>query len=71
MLTIHLEESDCFAAWLSAKEVGMGAADGSELKRESLCACAARRVVRSVSEDVSVSVNWYCIVRCVHDAGCY
>jgi len=24
MLTIHLEESDCFAAWVSAREVGMG-----------------------------------------------
>ena len=24
MLTIHLEETDCFAAWVSAKEVGMG-----------------------------------------------
>ena len=24
MLTIHLEESDCFAAWVSAREVGIG-----------------------------------------------
>ncbi|XP_064653169.1 WD repeat-containing protein 48-like isoform X2 [Lineus longissimus] len=24
MLTVHLEETDCFAAWVSAKEVGMG-----------------------------------------------
>ena len=23
MLTVHLEESDCFATWVSAKEVGM------------------------------------------------
>jgi hypothetical protein len=23
MLTIHLEESDCFAAWVSAREVGI------------------------------------------------
>jgi hypothetical protein len=24
MLTVHLEESDCFAAWVSAREVGIG-----------------------------------------------
>ena len=35
MLTIHLEEADCFAAWLSAKEVGMGqSSDGTDLKRK-------------------------------------
>ena len=36
MLTIHLEEADCFAAWLSAKEVGMGqSSDGTDLKCKS------------------------------------
>ena len=36
MLTIHLEESDCFSAWVSAKEVGMGLPnDGTDPKRES------------------------------------
>jgi len=24
MLTVHLEETDCFAAWVSAREVGIG-----------------------------------------------
>ena len=24
MLTIHLEESDCFQAWVSANDVGLG-----------------------------------------------
>lgn len=33
MLTIHLEENDCFAAWVSAKEVGMAQPnDGSDPK---------------------------------------
>ncbi len=33
MLTIHLEETDCFAAWVSAKEVGMGqTTDGTDTK---------------------------------------
>ncbi|ELT97651.1 hypothetical protein CAPTEDRAFT_214334, partial [Capitella teleta] len=33
LLTIHLEEADCFAAWVSAKEVGMGQSnDGSDPK---------------------------------------
>ena len=37
MLTIHLEETDCFAAWVSAKEEGMGpAVDGTDAKCESL-----------------------------------
>lgn len=36
MLTIHLEETDCFAAWVSAKEAGMGpAADGTDAKCET------------------------------------
>lgn len=32
MLSIHLEESDCFAAWVSAKDVGMGSNDGTDPK---------------------------------------
>lgn len=33
MLTIHLEETDCFAAWVSAREVGMvQSTDGSDPK---------------------------------------
>ena len=33
MLSIHLEETDCFSAWVSAKEVGMGRQDdGSDPK---------------------------------------
>ncbi|KAI0242860.1 WD repeat-containing protein 48 [Lamellibrachia satsuma] len=33
MLTLHLEESDCFAAWVSSKEVGIGqTTDGTETK---------------------------------------
>ena len=33
MLTIHLEESDCFAAWVSAKEAEMGhSQDGTDTK---------------------------------------
>ena len=28
MLTIHLEETDCFAAWVSAREVGIGQPSG-------------------------------------------
>jgi hypothetical protein len=36
MLTVHLEETDCFAAWVSAKEVGMGQSnDGLDPKCES------------------------------------
>ena len=35
MLTIHLEETDCFAAWVSAKEVGMAQTnDGTDTKCE-------------------------------------
>ena len=32
MLCIHLEENDCFAAWVSSKDVGLGPADGPETK---------------------------------------
>ncbi|XP_035658852.1 WD repeat-containing protein 48-like isoform X1 [Branchiostoma floridae] len=32
MLCIHLDESDCFAAWVSAKDVGFGSNDGSDPK---------------------------------------
>jgi len=47
MLTVHLEETDCFAAWVSAREVGIGqpSVDASDPKcmlslhclRSSLC----------------------------------
>uniref|UniRef100_T1JLA6 WD repeat-containing protein 48 homolog n=1 Tax=Strigamia maritima TaxID=126957 RepID=T1JLA6_STRMM len=32
LLCIHLDESDCFAAWVSAKEVGFAANDGTDPK---------------------------------------
>ncbi|XP_002730546.1 WD repeat-containing protein 48 [Saccoglossus kowalevskii] len=32
MLCIHLEESDCFAAWVSAKDVGLEPNDGADAK---------------------------------------
>ncbi|XP_022083499.1 WD repeat-containing protein 48-like [Acanthaster planci] len=32
MLCIHLEESDCFASWVSSKDVGLGPVDGPETK---------------------------------------
>ena len=32
MLTIHLEETDCFAAWVSAREVGICTTEGSDPK---------------------------------------
>lgn len=32
MLSIHLDESDCFAAWLSAKDGGLAPSDGSDPK---------------------------------------
>lgn len=32
LLSIHLDESDCFAAWVSAKNVGMQFSDGSDPK---------------------------------------
>jgi len=32
MLCIHLDESDCFAAWVSAKEVGFASNDGTDPK---------------------------------------
>ncbi|XP_077990017.1 WD repeat-containing protein 48-like [Glandiceps talaboti] len=32
MLCIHLEESDCFAAWVSAKDVGLEPNDGTDAK---------------------------------------
>lgn len=34
MLTITLDESDCFAAWVSAKDAGFSSPDGSDPKRE-------------------------------------
>jgi len=34
MLTITLDESDCFAAWVSAKDAGFSSSDGSDPKRE-------------------------------------
>lgn len=34
MLTITLDESDCFAAWVSAKDAGFTSPDGSDPKRE-------------------------------------
>jgi len=35
MLTVHLEETDCFAAWVSAREVGIGqpSVESSDPKR--------------------------------------
>lgn len=36
MLTITLDESDCFAAWVSAKDAGFSSPDGSDPKRESV-----------------------------------
>ena len=36
MLTIHLEETDCFAAWVSAKDVNITqCTDGSDPKSKS------------------------------------
>lgn len=35
MLTITLDESDCFAAWVSAKDAGFTSPDGSDPKREN------------------------------------
>ncbi|XP_041474967.1 WD repeat-containing protein 48-like [Lytechinus variegatus] len=32
MLCIHLEESDCFAAWVSSKDSGLGPADAPDIK---------------------------------------
>lgn len=32
MLTITLDESDCFAAWVSAKDAGFSSSDGSDPK---------------------------------------
>lgn len=34
MLTITLDESDCFAAWVSAKDAGFSSTDGSDPKRK-------------------------------------
>lgn len=34
MLTITLDESDCFAAWVSAKDAGFTSPDGSDPKCE-------------------------------------
>ena len=35
LLTIHLEETDCFAAWVTAKDVGITqATDGADPKSE-------------------------------------
>lgn len=34
MLTITLDESDCFAAWVSAKDAGFSNSDGSDPKRK-------------------------------------
>lgn len=34
MLTITLDESDCFAAWVSAKDAGFTSPDGSDPKRK-------------------------------------
>ena len=54
MLTITLDESDCFAAWVSAKDAGFSSPDGSDPKRElcpSLsppCARAGRSVLFSL-----------------------
>lgn len=35
MLTITLDESDCFAAWVSAKDAGFSSSDGSDPKCET------------------------------------
>lgn len=35
MLTITLDESDCFAAWVSAKDAGFSSSDGSDPKRKT------------------------------------
>lgn len=35
MLTITLDESDCFAAWVSAKDAGFSSSDGSDPKCKS------------------------------------
>lgn len=37
MLTITLDESDCFAAWVSAKDAGFSSPDGSDPKCEFKC----------------------------------
>lgn len=34
MLSITLDESDCFAAWVSAKDAGFTSPDGSDPKRK-------------------------------------
>lgn len=36
MLTITLDESDCFAAWVSAKDAGFSSSDGSDPKCRSM-----------------------------------
>lgn len=39
MLTITLDESDCFAAWVSAKDAGFTSPDGSDPKCECSNMC--------------------------------
>lgn len=36
MLTITLDESDCFAAWVAAKDAGFTSPDGSDPKCNAL-----------------------------------
>lgn len=68
MLTITLDESDCFAAWVSAKDAGFSSPDGSDPKRESvsflLFLLAQEKVgllgfaMCSSSEECSVWYRW-------------
>ena len=46
MLTIHLEESDCFSAWVSAKDVGVTSPeDSNDPKGKCTQQCADRLFV--------------------------
>lgn len=52
MLTITLDESDCFAAWVSAKDAGFSSSDGSDPKRKSCFVLVLDKYLHGSSADV-------------------
>uniref|UniRef100_A0AAY5K987 WD repeat-containing protein 48 n=1 Tax=Esox lucius TaxID=8010 RepID=A0AAY5K987_ESOLU len=62
MLTITLDESDCFAAWVSAKDAGFSSPDGSDPKLnlgglllQALLECWPRTHINPMDEDTEMN----------------
>uniref|UniRef100_UPI00358FE35F uncharacterized protein isoform X3 n=1 Tax=Myxine glutinosa TaxID=7769 RepID=UPI00358FE35F len=58
MLTITLEENDCFAAWVSAKDAGFASQDGADPKSYRAVRCVILPAEMPVNSFVSISVNF-------------